>query len=71
MRTTFDIFEVLEGGSYRWCARVYGKYEKDRKMNELTENSDNQFCAIDLNAGETPFAVGNLTGSSGDEGEAR
>jgi hypothetical protein len=49
----FDIFEVFPDGSYVWRACVSGKYQKERKLQELAETSDNKFCAVNLAAGET------------------
>jgi hypothetical protein len=51
--TTFDIFEVSPDG-YVWRCSVRGQYEKARKLQELAETSDNQFCAVDFGAGELP-----------------
>jgi hypothetical protein len=53
MATTFDIFEVTPDG-YIWRCTVQGQYEKDRKLQELAETSDNQFYAVNLAAGELP-----------------
>lgn len=50
---SFDIFEVHADGSLFWRVCVSGEYEKDRKLQELKEQSTNQFCALDLAAGET------------------
>ncbi len=53
MATTFDIFEVTPDG-YMWRCSVQGQYEKERKLQELAETSENQFYAVDLAAGELP-----------------
>jgi hypothetical protein len=50
---TFDIFEVSPDG-YVWRCSVEGQFEKARKLQELAETSGNQFCAVDLAAGELP-----------------
>jgi hypothetical protein len=50
---TFDIFEITPDG-YIWRCSVQGQFEKERKLQELAETSDNQFCAVDLDAGELP-----------------
>ena len=50
---TFDIFEVTPDG-YIWRCSVRGQFEKARKLQELVETSDSQFCAVDLAAGELP-----------------
>ena len=49
---SFDIFEVHADGSLFWRVCVSGEYEKDRKLQELKEQSTNQFCALDLAAGK-------------------
>jgi hypothetical protein len=50
---TFDIFEVTPDG-YIWRCSIDGQFEMARKLQELAETSDNQFCAVDLAAGELP-----------------
>ena len=50
---TFDIFEVTPDG-YIWRCSIEGQFEMARKLQELTETSENQFCAVDLSAGELP-----------------
>jgi hypothetical protein len=54
---TFDIFEVTPDG-YIWRCSVNGQFEKERKLQELAETSENQFCAVDLAAGELPPVAG-------------
>jgi hypothetical protein len=48
----FDIFEKLADGSTIWRTYVFGRYEAERKLHELTEHSDNEFVAIDIQSGE-------------------
>jgi hypothetical protein len=50
---SFDIFEIYPDGSLFWRVCVAGEYEKKRKLQELKEQSTNQFCALDLESGET------------------
>jgi hypothetical protein len=56
--TTYDVFELTPDG-YIWRSTVDGQFAMERKLQELRETSDNQFCAVDLAAGELPpFAAG-------------
>lgn len=48
MRHNFDIFEKFPDGSTLWRACVSGRYETQRKMQEWTEHSKNEFYAIDI-----------------------
>jgi hypothetical protein len=48
MRRSYDIFEKFSDGSTLWRACVSGQYEAQRKMQELTERSENEFYAIDI-----------------------
>ena len=50
---SFDIFEVYPDGSLFWRICVFGEYEKERKLQELSEQSINQFCAHDIAARES------------------
>jgi hypothetical protein len=50
---TFDIFEATPDG-YIWRCCVEGRFATVRKLQELAERSDRQFCAVDLAAGELP-----------------
>jgi hypothetical protein len=56
---SFDIFEIYPDGSLFWRVCVSGEYEKERKLQELREQSNNQFCALDLESGETfpPYPI--------------
>jgi hypothetical protein len=49
----FDIFEIFPDGSFRWRACALGRYDKERRLQELAETSRHQFFAIDIAAGET------------------
>ena len=49
----FDIFEKFPDGSTLWRACVSGRYETQRKMQELTEHSKNEFYAIDIVVNQT------------------
>jgi hypothetical protein len=49
----YDIFELFPDGSFSWRACVSGLFNKERKLQEFAEASENQFCAIDIEAGET------------------
>jgi hypothetical protein len=48
----FDIFEKLSDGSMVWRTFVTGQYEVERKLLELTERSNNEFLAIDVQSGK-------------------
>jgi hypothetical protein len=48
----FDIFEKFPNGSMTWRTCVFGKFEAERKLHELTEHSNNEFLAIDIQSGE-------------------
>jgi hypothetical protein len=48
MRHDYDIFEKFPDGSTIWRVCVSGRYETERKMRELTEQSKNEFYAIDI-----------------------
>jgi hypothetical protein len=48
MRHDFDIFERFPDGSTFWRACASGRYETQRKMQEFTEHSRNEFYAIDI-----------------------
>jgi hypothetical protein len=61
MRREYDIFEKFHDGSTIWRATIAGRFEAERRMNELAERSQNDFFLIDVKAGKhLPF---NLTGS--------
>ena len=48
MRHNFDIFEKFPDGSTLWRASVFGRYETQRKIQEFSEHSKNEFYAIDI-----------------------
>jgi hypothetical protein len=48
----FDIFEKFPNGSIAWRTCVFGRYEAERKLHKLTEHSNNEFVAIDIQSGE-------------------
>jgi hypothetical protein len=52
MLREFDILERFPDGSTVWRASVFGRFETARKLQELSEHSDNEFLAIDVRAGE-------------------
>ena len=53
----FDIYEKFSNGSVAWRASVFGRFEAERKLQELTEHSENEFFAIDFQTGE-PWPAG-------------
>ena len=52
MRRDFDIFEKFSDGSTVWHSCVSGQFNAERKIQELAEQSQNAFFAIDIQAGE-------------------
>jgi hypothetical protein len=48
MRRDFDIFEKFSDGSTLWKACIRGRFDAQRKMNELAEQSENEFFMIDI-----------------------
>ena len=50
MRRDYDLFERFPDGSTLWRACVAGRYEAQRKMQELAEHSENGFFLIDIQA---------------------
>jgi hypothetical protein len=58
MRRDFDIFENFPDGSKVWRTFVSGEFEAKRKLQELTEHSNNEFSAIDIQAGENLPRIG-------------
>ncbi len=52
MLRNFDIFEKAPDGSMIWRTCVFGKFEAERKLQELAEHSRNQFLAVDIESGE-------------------
>jgi hypothetical protein len=54
MRHEFDIFERFSDGSSVWRATVSGRYEAQRRMQELSEQSDNAFFILDIHDAQHP-----------------
>ena len=50
MRRDYDVFERFPDGSTLWRGCVTGRYEAQRKMQELAEHSENGFFLIDIQA---------------------
>ena len=48
IRRDYDIFEKFPDGSTLWRACVRGRFEAQRKMDELAERSDNRFYMIGI-----------------------
>ena len=48
MRREFDIFEKFHDGATIWRVSVFGRFEAERKLNELAERSENQFYMIEI-----------------------
>ena len=57
MRRNYDVFEKFPDGSTLWRECVAGRYEAQRKMHELAENSESEFFLIDIQAGHLPFSI--------------
>ena len=51
MHRDYDIFERFPDGSSKWRTFVSGEFEVQRKLQELAEHSENEFSAIDIQAG--------------------
>lgn len=50
MRRDYDVFEKFPDGSTLWRACVTGRYEAQRKMQELREHSENEIFILDIQA---------------------
>jgi hypothetical protein len=50
MRRDYDVFEKFLDGSTLWRACVTGRYEAQRKVQELREHSENEFFTLDIQA---------------------
>jgi len=70
MRREFDIFERFADGSSIWRVTVIGRYEAQRKIQELAEHSENAFFTIDIHETQR-LSVGLPTRSSRRMLEAR
>jgi hypothetical protein len=55
MRHEYDILERFPDGSSIWRATVLGRYQAQRKMQELAEHSENLFFRTDT--WTTPLAI--------------
>jgi hypothetical protein len=52
MRRDYDVFEKFPDGSTLWRAFVSGRYEAQRKMQQLAEISAHEFFVIEVQAVE-------------------
>ena len=52
MLRDYDIFEKFSDGSTLWKGCILGQHEARRKLQELAEHSENEFFAINIQAGE-------------------
>ena len=52
MRREYDVFEKFSDGSTLWRATVTGRFEAVRKVQEFREHSENDFFALDVQAGK-------------------
>lgn len=50
MRHVYDVFEKFHDGSTLWRTFVTGRFEADRKIQELTEHSENEFYLMEIEA---------------------
>jgi hypothetical protein len=48
----FHIFEIFPDGSFVWRGWVSGPVDKERRLQELAQTSQNRFYALNLVAGE-------------------
>jgi hypothetical protein len=51
MQRAYDIFERFPNGSSKWRTFVCGEYDAQRILQGLAEHSENEFFAIDIQAG--------------------
>jgi hypothetical protein len=57
MLRSYDIFEKFPDGSFAWRACVEGRFNTERKLQELTEHSDNEFFLVDTRTTDVlPFS---------------
>ena len=56
MRRDYDIFEKFPDGSTLWRACVTGHFETKRRVQELGEDSENEFVVMNIQAEELPRA---------------
>jgi hypothetical protein len=59
MRRVYDVFEKFPDRSTLWRATITGRFEAERKLQELTESSGNEFFLIDIQAGQQ-FSINSL-----------
>ena len=50
MRRNYEVFEKFPDGSTLWRTCVAGRYEAQRKIQELREHSENDFVSLDIHA---------------------
>ncbi len=48
MLIEYHIFEIFPNGSSVWRASIPGRFNTQRKLQELAEHSDNEFLAFDF-----------------------
>ena len=48
MRRVYDIFECFPDGPTLWRASMQGRFEAERRRQELAEHSGNEFFIIDV-----------------------
>jgi hypothetical protein len=48
MLNEYHIFEMFSDGSLVWRACIQGRFNTQRKLQELAEHSDNEFLAFDF-----------------------
>jgi hypothetical protein len=51
MLRDYDIFEKLPDGTVIWRACVFGKFDAERRAQELSKHSENEFTAIYIEPG--------------------
>jgi hypothetical protein len=47
MRRAYEVFEEFPDGSTLWRATVQGRFEAERKRQELAEHSENEFFLME------------------------
>jgi len=50
MRREYEVFEIFPDGSTLWRACVIGRFEAQRKIQEMREHSENEFFTLDVQA---------------------
>jgi hypothetical protein len=69
-RRDFDIFEKFPDGSTLWRATVRGRFEAQRKIDELAERSENQLFMIDIQHQVSSPVMPNKSKSLSNAGES-